>query len=415
MPIDVTEVKTAKDLKAFILLPWRLYRGDPNWVPPLISDMKATLTGSGNANFNAGPHALALARRTADGTADGVGESAREPASAVGNIRKDAAASGRTRREIAGRTRREIAGRIVVGLNDELSRAKGLRTGYVCLFESVSDYEVARALFDWAAAWLRVRGAVRVKGPISPTNGDDYRGLLVMGFDGRPVLMDSYNPPYYQEFFERYGFSKDIDLFAYRYREESMSDRYEKVASYAMRRYGFRVDSLDLKQLDRDIRDIKSVLDRAMPGEWEDMTPPTLRDLQAMARRLKPLADPDLCPIARVAATNEPIGFVVSLPDYNQVLAGLNGRLSPLGLLRFFRYRRRIDGVRLFVLFVVPEWRKKGVTGAIFLHALREARRKGYKWGEGSTIGETNLPMRRDAERAGGEHYRTYRIYRKDL
>lgn len=389
--VSVTEVTTAKDLRAFIRLPWRLYRGDPNWVPPLISDLKATLAGPDNANFNAGPHALALARRTGAGA--GVGTSG-APASEAS---------------------REPVGRIVVGMNEALNRVKDAGVGYISLFESVNDYEVARALFDWAAAWLRARGANLVKGPISPTNGDDYRGLLVMGFCGRPVLMDSYNPPHYQDFFERYGFSKDIDLFAYLYREELMSDRYERAASYAMRRYGFRVDSLNLKELDRDIRDIKSILDRAMPEEWEDMTPPTLEDLRGMGRRLRSLADPDLCPIARVDGTDEPIAFVIGLPDYNQVLARLNGRLSPLGLLKFLWYRRRIDGVRLFVLFVVPEWRKKGVTGAIFLHALREGRRKGYKWGEGSTVGETNLPMRRDAERAGGEHYRTYRIYRKDL
>ncbi len=376
--VTVTEVIRRRELDAFIRLPWKLYRGDPNWVPPLLSEMWATLTGPDNPQFQAGPHALALAWR-----------------------------QGR-------RGRAETVGRIAVGINENLNRAKGLDGGYVSLFESVNDYEVARALFDWAVGWLKRRGATFVKGPVSPTNGDDYRGLLVLGFDRPPVLMDSYNPPYYAEFFERYGFAKDIDLYAYFYREDLVPERYAKVAPYAIKRYGFHVDPIDLGRLEREILDVKQIVDRAMPAEWPDLIPPTLEELRAMARKLRPMADPNLCYIAR-SNEGEPIAFVIALPDYNQVLARLDGRLFPFGFLKLLWLRRKIDAARFFILFVVPEWRKKGVTGAIFLHALQSGRRAGYKWGEGSTIGETNWPMRRDAEMAGGQHYKTYRVYRKAI
>jgi len=376
--VTVRTVETRRERETFIRLPWRLYQGDPNWVPPLLGDMRRTLTEAGNSQFKAGPHALALAWREGPGG------------------------------------RPEPVGRLVAGVNETLNRAKGAATGYISLFESVQDYEVARALFDWAVGWLRDHGCASVKGPVSPTNGDDFRGLLVMGFDSPPVLMDSYNPPYYVDFFERYGFTKDIDLYAYRYRREAMPERYDRVAAYAMRRYGFRCDRLDLKDLDRDIRDIKTVLDLAMPGEWADLIPPTLEELRELGRTLRPLADPCLSYVARSEA-GEPIGFIIGLPNYNEVLARLNGRLFPTGFVKFLWYRRRIRSVRIFVLFVVPEWRKRGVTGAMFWHLWKAAGPRGYEWGEGSTIGETNEEMRRDAERAGGEHYKTYRIYRLDL
>lgn len=372
-PVSVSEVATRRDHDTFIRLPWRLYRGDPNWVPPLLSEMWSITTPKGSPQFAAGPHALALARRGG-----------------------------------------EVVGRIGVGINETLNRKKGLTEGYLTLFEAVDDYEVARSLFDWAEAWLRARGATAVKGPVSPTNGDDYRGLLVMGFDGPPCLMDSYNPPYYAEFFDRWGFEKYIDLFAYLYQADQDFSRYERVAAYAMERGGFHVDPLNLKHLERDLVDIKHIIDLAMPEEWPDLTPPPMEEIREMGRKLAPLAVPELCCIARSNA-GEPLGFVIGLPDYNQVLRHLNGRLFPTGFLKFLWYRRKIQGVRLFIGFVVPHWRKKGVTGAMFLHLISSARRLGYKWGEGSTIGETNLPMRRDAERAGGRHYRTYRIYSKAL
>jgi len=394
-PISVRSVVTKNDLRTFITLPWKLYRSDPNWIPPLISEMRSTLTGPDNPQFAAGPHVLALAYRL---PADGGG-------------RGGAGIGGRGG---AGAGRPRVVGRVVAGINERVNRAKDRKTGYVSLFESGSDYDVARALFDWACGWLREKGMTAVQGPVSPTNGDDYRGLLVKGFDSPPVLMDTYNPSFYVDFFERYGFVKDIDLFAYLYRPDSLSGRYDKVAAYAMSRYGYRTDPLSIKHLDRDLRDLKEVLDKAMPEEWADMVPPTYEELEGIGRTLRPLAEPEICCLARTGA-GEPIGFIIGLPNYNEVLARLNGRLWPFGFAKFLWYRRRIKSARFFVAFVVPDWRKKGVTGAMFVHVLRAGRRLGYEWAEGSTIGETNYPMRRDAERAGGEHYKTYRIYRKDL
>jgi GNAT superfamily N-acetyltransferase len=303
-------------------------------------------------------------------------------------------------------------GRVCAGINTKMNEAKGTREGYFCLFECVNQYAVARALFNAALEFVAARGASLVKGPVSPTNGDEYRGVLVEGFQHVPFLFQSYNPSYYPSFFERYGFAKELDYLGYWNRLSNARQR-GKAVEYAMRRYGFRIDPLDMRNMDRDIRDIKQVFDESMPQEWPDLIPPTLEELQAMGARLKGLAESELIRIARCGL--RPIGVSVALPDYNQVLAHMNGRLFPLGWLKFLIFRRRIDALRIFILFIVPEFHKKGVSHALYHHTLEAATRLGYTWGDGSTVADTNLTMRRDIEKVGGIHYKTYRVYSKAL
>jgi GNAT superfamily N-acetyltransferase len=275
---------------------------------------------------------------------------------------------------------------------------------------------VAAALFDAAGAWLRARGLTVLKGPVSPEgpHGDDCKGLLVDAFDRPPVLMTSYNPPYYQELIEGCGFAKDFDVYAYLLDKDRLFNRDPgKVIEYAERRYKFRLDTVNLAKLDDEIRAIKHVLDLAVPAEWPDMIAPSLEELQAMAERMKPIADPDFVVIAR--AGDEPVGFGIALPDYNQVLIHLNGRMTPLAILKYFYYRRKITWARIFIMFVVPAFRKKGVAHAIYYHIFLRGTGKGYTHGEGSTIGEPNAQMRTDMESIGGQRYKTYRIFKKEL
>lgn len=373
-PLRIIPLADSGHLEDFIDLPWRLYRGDLNWIPPLRAEIRAIVEGRGNPLAHSGPRRFFVAYR---GSAP--------------------------------------VGRIGAGVNASLNQRKGTNYGYITLFESEPDEKTAVALFDDAFAWLREQGVAAVRGPVSPTNGDDYRGLLVRGFDSAPVLMDSYNPPAYVEYFEHYGFFKHLDLYAYYYDlTRPIPQAMEKAVAYAMRRYGFRADPLHLDDLEREIQDIHSVIERAMPEEWDNLVPPTVDELRKTARQMAQLADPSIIRIARTHS-GEPIGFGLAMPDMNQVLARLNGRLSIWNLIPVLYWRKHITGVRFFVLFVVPEFRNKGVTGAIFLEGLKAARKRGYLYCEGSTIGEINMPMRRAAEGAGGVHYKTYRIYERPV
>ena len=305
-------------------------------------------------------------------------------------------------------------GRLGVGLDLRLNESKGENLSYLTLFESVEDYAVAESLLTAGEEWLRSQGATVVTGPQSPSNGDDYRGLLVKGFETPPVLLNSYNPPYYADFLERFGFVKDFDRNAYYYDlTGGPPERLQRGVERVQQRYGFTVRPINLKALSQEILVIKKILDQSMP-EWPDMIPPSMDELEAEADKLKQLAVPDLVLIIE-GPDGEPAGLSVALPDYNQVLAMLNGRLFPFGFIKFLRYRKKITGVRMFVLFVTPAWRKKGVAAALYYYTMANAYRMGYTFGEGSTIHEFNTQMNLDAKKAGGELYKIYRVYRKEL
>lgn len=371
--IKIVELRDSKKLMTFINLPWTLYKGNPNWIPPLKHDMSKTLSGKNNPLFMCGPHSFFLA------------------------IKDD-----------------KPVGRILVGINEKLNKEKNKNEGYISLFECINDESAACMLLDAACSWLKCNSITSVVGPVSPTNGDDSRGLLIKGFDGPPVLMNSYNPTYYIDFFEKYGFIKHMDLYAFDIDPNSApEERFGRVVEYAMKKYNFQIDRFDMNNMEREVQDMKSVLDLSMPESWEHLTPPSVDELRAEVATLKKLADPDLLYMAR--SGSDPIGFVIGLPDYNQVLKKLNGRLFPFGIFKYFYYKRRITGLRIFAQFVVPKFQKKAVNSAIFHRLMVEGKRKGYTYCEGSTIGEMNIDSIRSVEGAGGKLYRVYRIYRKDI
>jgi len=371
--VVIKPVLTRRDKRLFINLPWRLYRGDPNWVPPLKVDMWSTLDPRKNALLRLGPYCYFLAFK------DG-----------------------------------KPAGRIGVGIDEHLNAVKSFKAGYLTLFESIEDYEVAAALFDTATGWLKERGMEFVTGPQSPSNGDDYRGLLLQGFDSPPVLYSSYNPPYYVDFFERYGFQKDFDRNAYHLVLAEVPPNLHRAVEYAKRKYKFRTRRMDLKHIEPELAGIKEVLDAGWPQEWPDMVPPTMDEIRAEYKKLVPFADPDLIWVAETE-DGRIVGFFVALPDYNQCFAKMNGRLLPFGFLKFLWYKRKLRSGRTFILFIHPEFQNKGVTAALYLSAFNAAMAKGYTHGEGSSVHEFNVKMNRDLRNIGATLYKIYRVYKKEL
>ncbi len=372
MRTEVRAVRSRADLRDFIRLPWHIYRGDRDWVPPLISDVEQS---------------VALPSLGRPGTAHEV---------------------------FVARRADTTVGRLYAAVDAALNAGRAQQAGHLSLFECVNDPEVARALFEHAFGWLKERGVSFVRGPVCPAGPaiDEHKGALIDGYDGPPLVLTSYNPQYYPCLFEQSGFEKDADLFAYRLEATRLFTKDPaRVVQYAERRYGFHTEGMNLRDVEAEVRAIKQVLDVAIPAEWVDMVPPTLDEVREMASRLVPLVDPDLTAIVR--AGGQAVGFGIAIPDYNQVLAHLNGRITPLGALKYLWYKRRINRVRFFIMFVTPEFRQRGVAHAIYYRVFSRGTAKGYMQGEASTIGETNRQMRADLEKMGAVRSRTYRVYGK--
>ena len=210
MAVEIREVSSKHDFKSFINLSWQLYRGDRNWVPPLKLDLMGALLGKNDASDADGSRAYFMAYQ-----------------------------NGRA------------VGRLGTGINRDRNLKKQRREGYIALFECINDTAVSTALFDAAASWLRTRGIDSIKGPMSPSSADDLRGLLVDGFDGPPVFMNSYNPEYYPALFEHYGFAKYEDYYSYYLdAHASQLDTLVKTVDYAREKYGFYIKSVKLQEID---------------------------------------------------------------------------------------------------------------------------------------------------------------------
>lgn len=373
--ISIKEVNDKKTLNDFVDFIYENYEGDKNFVPPLRSDYIKYVQGVDNDLNEAGP-----------------------------NIKYICYDDGR------------VVGRLLVGVNNIINEYHGFKEGYISLFECVENYEYAEKLLDKAVGFLKSHGMTKVKGPLSLPGGEDNRGFIVDNFDAQPFIMNTYNKKYYNDFFIKYGFEKYFDCYAYKDTIENADiERYEKLVPYAMKKFDFRVDNINLSNVDKDAMDIMNVLERALPREWDDFAPPREEEIRKIVKQLVPFADSDLIFIARDNKTNEPIGFNITLPDYNQAIKKMNGKMFPFGFLKFLYYKRKINRLRFFVLFVVPEYRKKGVTSVMYLKTYLNALKKGYTELEGSTIWEYNRDMMNDVESFGAKINITYRIYQKDI
>ena len=253
-----------------------------------------------------------------------------------------------------------------------------------------------------------------MRGPVN-LNINDEVGLLIDGFDGRPVIMMTYNPPYYQTFMEDYGLVKAKDLYAYIVdiasfgpNLENVPPRVSRVARIARERYGVQVRPLDFDRFEEEVELVKPIYRKAWSENWSAL-PMTDGEFTTLANNLRQIADPALVYLGFI--DGRVVGWFIGLPDYNQVVYHLNGRLFPIGWAKFLWYRRKITGFRVLIMGVLEEHRLKGVESLFYEEVSRAAVRKGYQWVEMSLILEDNYKISRAIETLGGKIYRTYRIY----
>lgn len=372
--MDVRAVGSRRDFEAFIRLPWRIYRGDPHWVPPILKSEREFLDREHNPFFDHAEAELFLAYR-GDGP----------------------------------------IGRIVAVHNHAHNRVHADRVGFFGLFECADDADAARALFEAAVSWLAERGLDTARGPVNLSINDSC-GLLVRGFDGPPFVMMPYNPPYYERLIEDCGFVKSKDVLAYHFFERDVAfDRIERARAVLARRAhtaGARVRSLDRRRWNDEIAGLHALFNRSWEKNWS-FVPFSEREFHHLAASMKPVVDADLVAILEVGG--EAAGFGIALPDANLALREANGRLLPFGFAKVALAMRRVKRVRVPLLGILPDHRGKGYDVLIYEHLARTAFRKGYHSGETSWVLEDNTRMRRGIENLGGRLHRVYRLYDRRL
>ena len=369
--VTVRPVLTKADEKVFIKFQWKPYRGNPYWVPPLLMDRRKLIDRKKNPFYRHAQMELWLAER------DG------QPVGRIGAI-----------------------------VNENHIKEHNEKVGFFGFFECLDDQEAATALFDTATRWLKERGMEAARGPVSPSVNDEY-GLLIEGFDRSPAVLMSYNPPYYRRLIENCGFTKIKDLYAYEiHKDRVFTDKLTRVTEAVKARTGLTIRPLDMKNFKGEVKLIREMYTRGWERNWGEV-PMTEEEFDYVASDLKALVDPRVVIIAELKG--KPVGFGLTLPDYNIILKdNSKGYLLP-ALFRILLFRKRINFVRIIMLGVLPEYLNTGIGGVLFYETGRRSVAAGYPSGEASWVLEDNVMMNRGAELMNGDLWKRYRLFQKPL
>ncbi len=366
--LKIIEVKSNKDLDLFVSFPWQIYKNFENWVPPLKSEIK-NIFADKNPFWRHSEKKLFLLFDNG-----------------------------------------KIVGRIAGIIDYNYIKFQDENAGFFGFFECENNLEYASHLVRAVQDWLSANKIRIIYGPMNPSTNDEM-GFLFEG-EGDPFIMMPYNPSYYLELFENLGFEKARDLYAYNldYKNTPFK-RLNFLRDKLLEKFKYKnvkVRSINLKNLDHEIEFALDVYNDAWEKNW-GFVPWNSEEFYSVAKMLKNLADPRM--ILFLEIDSKPAGMLIVIPDYNQVMKKLNGKLN---ILKFLWYKRKITRARLLILGVKKEFRKQGFESLLYLTAAENVRETGIRNFEFSWILEDNVLTCRAAEMMGGELYRKYRVFRKD-
>jgi GNAT superfamily N-acetyltransferase len=369
----IISVHSKKQLAAFIDFPHELYKDDPNYVPELFIAQRDLLTTHPFHKHNELQCFLAY-----DGD--------------------------------------KVIGRIAAILNNAHNGFNKRNDGFWGFFDCINDQETANHLFDTADKWLKGKGITQsFIGPVNFST-NEAAGLLVKGFDSPPVLMMTYNAPYYIDLVENAGFKKQIDMIAWHWEGQSYSDRSIKLLDRLLerlKRNNIIIRKVNIKKFKEEAAKLRQVYNSA----WDQNTgfvPLTDEEFDYLAKDLKLILDPDFGLVAE--QDGKVIGFGVALPDYNQIFKKIKkGRLLPTGILKLLLGKKKITGIRIYALGVVDGYRKMGIEACLYATIIKEYTRKGYTQAEAGWTLENNTMINEAIKAINGDPYKTYRLYEKNI
>jgi len=374
LPVQISKASSRRDRDDFIKFPWRIYRNDPVWVPPLIIERRAFLNRKKHPFYLHGDAELFLARRNG-----------------------------------------EIVGRMIASDDPRYNSLHRTNVGCFGLFESIDDVDVAIALFRAAEEWLLAKGRNEIMGPIDYST-NYVCGLLIDGFQRPPTVLTAHNPPYYARLIEACGFEKSKDWYAWWFDPDNAPvSRLRRLVDARARKTSVKIHPIDLRRVADESQRLAAVFNQAWKNNW-GFVPFTDAEAKHMATEMRPIIDPRMTLIAEI--DNAPVAFVICVPDINVALQHLNGRLTrfglPTGLIRLLYYRRKILKARFVALGVLEKYRRAGIAEMLVLQVMEEGASRGFK-GELSMTLEDNVMINRFIEAVGATKYKTYRIYSKSL
>jgi len=369
--LTIHPVENKKTLKSFIKLPWEIYRANTLWAPPLIQEELRHFNPKKNPFFEHSEVQLFLANKD----------------------------------------NRPI-GRIAVFINRNHNQFHKDRTGFFGFFESLPDFSAASLLFDAAARWLRERGMTSMIGPMNFSTNESC-GFLLEGFDKPPVTMMPYTPRYYLDFAEQFGFRKSKDLYAYLITEKAfLWEKHERLVTLLKEREDLSLRTINMRKWRQEAQEIREIYNASWSGNW-GFVPMTEAEYDHLVRQIRPIVNPQLVLMLEIRGV--PAGFSLTIPDISPALRKANGKLFPLGLFRFMLGLRKADQVRVVLLTVKPEFRKRGLAEFLITQTARAIVKAGYTVAEMSWTLEDNLLINKALERVGGQLYKKYRIYQLPL
>jgi GNAT superfamily N-acetyltransferase len=371
----IRPVVSKADLKQFIELPYRLRKDDPQWVPPLRFERRQFLDRKKNPWFEHAECELMVAER-----------------------------EGR------------VVGRISAHIDHRWDEFRGGNDGMFGFFDAEDDPEVFRALIEAASAWLRERGRERMLGPMDFTMNDEC-GILIEGFDEPSMILEPWHPPYYSERLDDLGLGKAIDLLMWELWFGKLKAGTEMhplihAAAAKSREEGVVLRPMRKRDLEAEVGRFMEVYNEAWGHNW-GFVPITEAEVRFQAKNLKPVLDENWAMMAE--KDGEVIGAALTLPDVEQALVKMNGRLLPFGWVYFLRRKKYIDRLRVFALGVKDDYQHLGVAAALYERHVEMAASVGPPGGHMGWILETNDPMNRAMEGMGGNVVQKYRIYERKL
>lgn len=374
MHVIKLDTSRPRDVRRFIQLPFRLYKDCPQWVPPLIPDMKLALDRRRYPFYRHSDADFFLVE-----------------------------------------TEGQALARLVVLDHRRYNAFYGSKTAFFYYFDAVNDAQATAKLFDAALAWARARGLTEIYGPNGLMRSDGH-GLLVEGFEHRPAIGIKYNYPYYEDLVRAAGFEKSHDYYSgYIQKGYDLPQRFYDLAERIKARRGYRVRSFkSRRELLSLAPDLHRIYERAFVQVW-GYYPVDVVEVEAMIRRISLIADPRL--IKMVLKDDEPVGFVIAYPDVSTAIQRVKGRLWPLGWVQLLIEARFSKWVNFNGVGVLPEYQGAGANAVLYTELARTFKDNRFRFEHGDLVqvAETNVESLGDFSAVAPKLYKTHRVYRRAL